>query len=241
MGVRAARQPAGPWLALDTATSRAVVALGRAGAGPLTSSWQAGRQHGETLLPAIDRLVRQAGVARGDLAAVIVGTGPGAFTGLRVGLATAKTMAHELRCPIVGIPTAVALAAAAGGKQASGTVAVVQPAGPHDRYVTIVHLGPVPAAATLRLVVSGAPLEVAEGVRMVAVDLAASAPGITPAMVELGREAVAGLGLALLSIGGDLLAAGRRDDVAALVPLYVSLPRGVPEAVGALAWSPDLP
>ncbi len=149
-------------------------------------------------------------------------------------------MAHELGCPIVGIPTAVALAAAVGGELAAGSVAVVQPAGPHDRYVTTVHLGPVPTADTPRLVVSGEPLGVAEGSRIVAVDLAASTAGVTPAMAGLGRQALAGLGLALLSVGGAALTAGRRDDVAALVPLYVSLPRGVPEAVGALAWSPDL-
>ena len=241
MRTRPARQPAGPWLALDTATSRAVVAVDRAGDRPVASSWQAGRQHGETLLPAIDRLLREVGVARGDLAAIIVGTGPGAFTGLRVGLATAKTMAHELGCPIVGIPTAVALAAAVGGRVASGSVTVVQPAGPHDRYVTSVRLYPVPTADTPRLVVSGEPLGVTAGSTIVAVDLAASAAGITPAMVERGREALVGLGPALLSVGGAVLTAGRRDDVAALVPLYVSLPRGVPEAVGALAWSPDLP
>ena len=81
-----------------------MVALGGAAGGPLAASWHAGRQHGETLLPAIETLLRDAGVARTDLAAIVVGTGPGAFTGLRVGLATAKTMAHELGCPIVGIP-----------------------------------------------------------------------------------------------------------------------------------------
>lgn len=241
MASRPVCEPAGPWLALDTATSRAVVAIGRAGERPVASSWQAGLQHGETLLPAIDRLLRRAGVGHGDLAAVIVGTGPGAFTGLRVGLATAKTMAHELGCQIVGIPTAVALAAAVGGKLGAGPVTVIQPAGPHDRYVTTVRPGPVPTADTPRLVVSGEPLGVAAAGTIVAVDLAASAAGITPTMVELGREAMVGLGLALLSVGGAVLATGRRDDVAALVPLYVSLPRGVPEAVGALWWSPDLP
>jgi hypothetical protein len=74
----------------------------------------------------------------------------------------------------------------------------------------------------------------------VAVDLPATSTGVTGSMAELGREALAGLGPALLAIGGLTLASGRRDDAASLVPLYVTLPRGVPEAVGAQAWSPDL-
>lgn len=237
---RAGPGRAGPWLALDTATSRAVVALGGTGGGPLAASWHAGRQHGETLLPAIEALLRDAGVARADLAAIVVGTGPGAFTGLRVGLATAKTMAHELGCPIVGIPTAAALAAAVAPR-VGWPIVIVQPAGPHDRYATTVRLGEdaVPTVQAARLLVSGEPLPVGEGV-LVAVDLPPTAAGMTASMAELGGEALPGLGPALLAVGGLILATGRRDDAAALVPLYVTLPRGVPEAVGAQTWSPDL-
>jgi tRNA threonylcarbamoyladenosine biosynthesis protein TsaB len=237
---RAGSTRSGPRLALDTATSRAVVAVGGTGGDPLAASWHAGRQHGETLLPAIEALLRDAGVARADLAAIVVGTGPGAFTGLRVGLATAKTMAHELGCPIVGIPTAAALAAAVAPR-VGWPIVIVQPAGPHDRYATTVRLGEdaVPAVHAARLVVSGEPLPVGEGT-LVAVDLTPTATGMTAAMAELGRDALAGLGPALLAVGGLVLATGRRDDAAALVPLYVTLPRGVPEAVGAQAWSPDL-
>ena len=240
MAARAASASSGPWLALDTATSRAVVALGGTGGVPLAASWHAGRQHGETLLPAIEALLRDAGVARTDLAAIVVGTGPGAFTGLRVGLATAKTMAHELGCPIAGIPTAAALAAAVAPR-VGWPITIVQPAGPHDRYATTVRLGEgaVPTVEAARLVVSGEPLPSGEGT-LVAVDLPPTASGMTAAMAELGREALAGLGPALLAVGGVILASGRRDDAAALVPLYVTLPRGVPEAIGVQAWSPDL-
>ena len=233
--------PRGPWLALDTATSHAVVALGDAPSTSRAVAWHAGHQHGGTLLPAIESLLRDAGVARADLAAVVVGTGPGAFTGLRVGLATAKTMAHELGCPIIAIPTAAALATAIAPRVAGWPILIVQPAGPHDRYATTVRRGEggVPAVEAARLVVSGDPLPAGGGSR-VAIDLAPTAAGITGEMVELGREALGGLGPALLAVGGLVLAAGRSDDAASLVPLYVTLPRGVPEAVGAQAWSPDL-
>ena len=61
-------------------------------------------RHSQELLPAVVRVIERAGLRVADLAGVVVGTGPGAFTGLRVGIATAKTLAHELGCPIVGDP-----------------------------------------------------------------------------------------------------------------------------------------
>ncbi|HYN69828.1 MAG TPA: tRNA (adenosine(37)-N6)-threonylcarbamoyltransferase complex dimerization subunit type 1 TsaB, partial [Candidatus Eisenbacteria bacterium] len=100
-----------PWLlVLDTATSSVIVAAGTSDGELIGSTaFPAEHRHGERLLPAVDRLAREHGLQRADLAAVIVGTGPGAFTGLRVGLATAKTIAHELGRPIVGVSTGEAL------------------------------------------------------------------------------------------------------------------------------------
>jgi tRNA threonylcarbamoyladenosine biosynthesis protein TsaB len=64
-----------------------------------------GRRHAEQLAPAIDSLRRELRIELGHLAAVAVGTGPGLFTGLRVGVTTAKVMAQALRIPVVGIPS----------------------------------------------------------------------------------------------------------------------------------------
>jgi len=109
----------GSLLAIDTATSRVVVARGaRDGALEDVASWEAGYRHGEALLPSIERLLAPVG-GRAAIGAVVVGTGPGAFTGLRVGIATAKGLAHGLGRPIVGVPTGVALLAAAGGRASS--------------------------------------------------------------------------------------------------------------------------
>ena len=78
-------------LALDTATNKAVVALGaRDGTRLAETWWLPGFRHGETLLPTIRRVVSENNFRLSRIVAVIVGTGPGAFTGLRVGLATAK-------------------------------------------------------------------------------------------------------------------------------------------------------
>src|SRR5215510_11359156 len=101
-------------LAIDTATTRIVVATGSLNGTVLaTAEWPAGYRHGETLLPAIERVLAEGSLARDAIEAVIVGTGPGTFTGLRVGIATAKGIAHGLGRPIVGVPTGAALIAAA--------------------------------------------------------------------------------------------------------------------------------
>jgi len=101
-------------LAIDTATAVAVVAIGGAdGRLDASDGWPAGYRHGEDLLPRIRALLAARDVALGDLSGVIVGTGPGAFTGLRVGIATAKGIAHALRLPIAGVSSGVALLAAA--------------------------------------------------------------------------------------------------------------------------------
>jgi tRNA threonylcarbamoyladenosine biosynthesis protein TsaB len=60
-------------------------------------------RHGEQLAPQIDAVMRQAGVVRQDLTALGVGTGPGPFTGLRVGLVTARTLAFVLDIPVYGV------------------------------------------------------------------------------------------------------------------------------------------
>lgn len=92
-------------LAIDTSTDLTGVAL-HSEAGPAASlSWRAGRRHSVQLLPAADALLLLAGVPRSALQAVGVATGPGSFTSMRVGLATAKGIATAAGIPIVGVPT----------------------------------------------------------------------------------------------------------------------------------------
>jgi tRNA threonylcarbamoyladenosine biosynthesis protein TsaB len=68
-----------------------------------------------TLLEDIDALLRQGGAHPGDLDALAVGIGPGSFTGVRVGLATARGLAFALELPVAGVSTLAALAAGAPG------------------------------------------------------------------------------------------------------------------------------
>ena len=224
-----------PWLlAIDTATSRVVVAAAAPDGSLLgVTTWQAGRTHGENLLPAIGRLHGEANLRRSRIRGVIVGTGPGAFTGLRVGLATAKAIAHELGVPIVGVSTGEALLRAA---DASATPAatprapvLLRPAGPNDRH--LVRSGVAP-----ELLPGGTDPQLASGEVLVAVDLEGRAPADA---AERGERARAGLPAALVGLGAPRLAAGDADDLARLVPEYATLPRGVAAASGEVAWSRD--
>lgn len=85
------------------------------------------RRHAELLVPLIQEVLSDAGVERRDLAAVAVGTGPGPFTGLRVGLVSARTLALALGIDAHGVPSldALALAVTGAGVLAPGTEFVV--------------------------------------------------------------------------------------------------------------------
>lgn len=90
-------------LGLDTATVQVSCAVGgHEGVLAATQSSRA-KRHAETLVPAIEFTCRQARIELKDVSVVAVDLGPGLFTGLRVGVATAKAMAHALRVPMIGV------------------------------------------------------------------------------------------------------------------------------------------
>jgi len=97
-------------LAIDTATSAITVAL-HDGEGVLAeSSTLDPRRHGEFLAPGIAEVLRQAGRSAAQVSAVVAGTGPGPFTGLRIGLVTARTFAFARGIPVFGVCSLDALA-----------------------------------------------------------------------------------------------------------------------------------
>ncbi|AYN39865.1 tRNA (adenosine(37)-N6)-threonylcarbamoyltransferase complex dimerization subunit type 1 TsaB [Streptomyces dangxiongensis] len=101
-------------LALDTATPAVTVAL-HDGTDVIASSSQVdARRHGELLLPAVDRVLTRAGLKPEAVTGIVVGTGPGPYTGLRVGLMTADTFGLALGVPVYGVCTLDGLAHAAG-------------------------------------------------------------------------------------------------------------------------------
>lgn len=99
---------------MDTATPAVTVAL-HDGTSVIAASGQVdARRHGELLLPAVDRVLAEAGVKLDAVTGVVVGVGPGPYTGLRVGLVTAATFGSALDVPVHGICTLDGLAYAAG-------------------------------------------------------------------------------------------------------------------------------
>ena len=220
-------------LAIDAATTSVVIATGSpAGVADGVSTWVAGHRHGETLLPTIGRFLGEQNLRRSRLVGIVVGTGPGAFTGLRVGIATAKGLAHGLGVPLVGVSTGEALIAAVHSADPSiepGRIVLLLPAGPRDRLV--VRTGTPPSALAAGRDPDLAPEEV-----LVAVDLDGRAPADATARGEAARV---GLGAALLAAGAARLAAPGSDELTTLVPDYVTLPRGAGPAHGSIAWSRD--
>ena len=90
-------------LSIDTASSLASVALSRGGEVIAESTWQCQRNHSVELLPAIERLLGDVSESASDLTAVFVSVGPGMYTGLRVGVATAQGLARASGLPLVGV------------------------------------------------------------------------------------------------------------------------------------------
>jgi tRNA threonylcarbamoyladenosine biosynthesis protein TsaB len=103
-------------LAFDTATPCVTVALHHEDVVVAERRSEQRMRHGEQLAPLIESVLADAGVARQDLTAIAVGVGPGPFTGLRVGLVTARTLGYVLDLPVYGVCSldVVALEAAPG-------------------------------------------------------------------------------------------------------------------------------
>lgn len=223
--------PGGLVLALDTATRTSIVVVGGPEPTALLASSRrvVGHHHGSRLLEQLDEALASAGAGLGDVGTVAVGTGPGSFTGLRVGLATAKTLAHVRRLRLIGIASTDALRRAALAAGAPAGVAIVLPAGARDHYLAR-------ADAAAQLIPPGG-----------LVDALGDAPAASidddrwgAEAAALGEAALAGLPAAVLALACERLAADAADDTALLVPGYVALPRGIDAHAQETAWSPDL-
>jgi tRNA threonylcarbamoyladenosine biosynthesis protein TsaB len=97
-------------LGIETATEQVSCALGGHEGVLALFEVARGRRHAESLVPAIEFICRQADVTLDELGAIAVDVGPGLFTGMRVGIASAKAMAQALRVPVIPIASVDLLA-----------------------------------------------------------------------------------------------------------------------------------
>ncbi|MBD3779153.1 MAG: tRNA (adenosine(37)-N6)-threonylcarbamoyltransferase complex dimerization subunit type 1 TsaB [Micrococcales bacterium] len=226
-----------PVLALDTSAAASAAVVDDAGRTLATRSSGETRRHAEALTPLLDAVLAEAGVARTELTAVVAGTGPAPFTGLRVGLVTARTLGLALGIPVHGVSSLDALAlATVRALQPAGEVLVVTDARRREvywaRYRAVVGAG---TDATVE-VVDGpgvdAPADVAarevEGLVVAGAgttlypELLPATPG-TPADVDPAD--LARVALARLAVAGE-------GTVLPTEPLYLRRPDAVPPAPG---------
>ncbi|MBE1874328.1 tRNA (adenosine(37)-N6)-threonylcarbamoyltransferase complex dimerization subunit type 1 TsaB [Myceligenerans pegani] len=147
-----------PVLAIDTSAAVTVSLVSETGGRLAALSADERRRHAESLAPLITQVLKDAGVERAALTAVVAGTGPAPFTGLRVGLVTARTLGLALGIPVLGVPSVDALAAQAVsdlGLNPDDEVLVATDARRKEvywaRYRVVAHEGPhgVPVVETV--------------------------------------------------------------------------------------------
>jgi tRNA threonylcarbamoyladenosine biosynthesis protein TsaB len=97
-------------IAIDTATETLAIAIRANNDKSIAFHASLGYKHGEILVPWIERLLSTAGLVPSDIGLVVCSSGPGSFTGLRIGLATAKGIAFGSGCSIILVSTLDAIA-----------------------------------------------------------------------------------------------------------------------------------
>lgn len=122
-------------LALDTASATASVALAKDERTLISMQLNTGKTHSEQLLPMIDAALSLIKKDRRDIDAITMTQGPGSFTGLRIGFATAKGLALALRTPLIPVPTLDVLAE--GGRNWRGLVCPIMNARRKEVYTAV--------------------------------------------------------------------------------------------------------
>jgi tRNA threonylcarbamoyladenosine biosynthesis protein TsaB len=154
-------------LAIDTAQEQCAVALRVAGRTAATRTLPEPKGHAEALLPLVAAVLAEAGMAYANLQLLAATTGPGVFTGVRVGLAAVRGLRLALGIPALGIGTLAATAATARARGAIGPIVVVNDARRGEVYVQSFDAGDVPAAEPALLSASDLPGHLSPGVTIV--------------------------------------------------------------------------
>ena len=222
-------------LSIDTASELASVGLSRQGSLVAEITWRCRRNHTVELLPTIEKLLAQAGAAREEIDAVFVCTGPGMYTGLRVGVSTAKGLAYAFGLPVVGVGRLELNAYLHAAFP--GPIVAVHRAGRGDLAWAAYRDGPWREIVPPRL---ARPEELARRVRQRTLFVgevdeemsarlreAAGAKAVVASPAASMRRAAA-----LAELAFARLAAGRADNVALLRPIYLRPPATRPHKPG---------
>lgn len=206
-------------LAFDTSTEHLSVAVQAADGRVFTHAGPGGAQASSTLIPAVQDLLAQAGLALGELDAIVFGRGPGSFTGLRTACAVAQGLAWGAGVPVLGVDTLFAVAEEA--RTAAGVERVVAVL---DARMDEVYSAAYECSAGLWREVATAALHAPESVRVPdGWSLAGNAFTAYGDRLAPGAARVMALptAAALLRLAPALLAAGRATDASAATPLYI--------------------
>jgi tRNA threonylcarbamoyladenosine biosynthesis protein TsaB len=182
--------------------------------------------HASELMPAVEDVMTRAGLDWPELEAIAVGVGPGAFTGLRIGVTTARALAHAARLPLRPVSSLAALAAGIDAEERLAVIdakrgelfALLEAPGVHGWEPEPLS----PESLVERVRVSGAsPLAAGDG--SVRFRQALEAAGITVAPDEAGAHVVRGLHVCRLAQGvGD-------EPPEAVLPDYLRAPDAKPQ------------
>jgi tRNA threonylcarbamoyladenosine biosynthesis protein TsaB len=213
-------------LVLDTSTDRAAVGLLTNSGAIYTSLTGPDRRHGRDLIPSLRALLREAGVVLRDLDLLAVGVGPGSYTGLRVGVMAAKTLAYATGSSLVGLDSLEAVARNAPAS--ASRISVVADAQRGDVYVA--DFCRVPASETVvlergsrieslanwRAALQPGVLVIGPGLEWPAIRAA-----VPPALLASDSSLDYPHGHGLIELACDAWASGRRDDLWRLEPRYL--------------------
>ncbi len=214
-------------LALDTSGAVEAIVLVQGGLVLADQRVRRPRRRGTALGVAIRDLLHAVDRTPAQLSAITVGLGPGAFTGLRVGIATAHGLTRALGIPLFGFDSTLGLAHAAFGW--SGDVVVVLDARRDEVYAATYRTGPgglavvdptellAPSVLAERLAGRSPALLVGDGARLYAETLEAAAPQHTLGALQPGGPALAPLAAEAL----DRAVAGEHPPIASLQPVYL--------------------
>lgn len=186
-------------LAFDTATEQVTVALIEGSTTVVELVSDRAMKHAEQLVPLIAECLHRHAATPTDITEIAVGVGPGPFTGLRVGLVTARTLGLVLSVPVVGVCTLDAIAAEAvadGAGDEDGFLVVTDARRKevyHARYDARGHRLQGPGVDRPAVVAEAGPV-VGPGVALYPESFPQGGPPIRPSAAWLGRVATAGDG-----------------------------------------------